>query len=79
VLLVGFGVFFAMALILWTEGTRRIPAAEAAFLGTAEVPLAPLFAWLILAELPPVATLLGGALVLAAVFAHAAHDLVKAA
>lgn len=75
VLLVLFGGVWALALILWTEGTRLIPAAEAGLLGSAEVPLAVLFAWLILTELPPSASFIGGAVVLAAVFAHAARDL----
>ena len=57
--------------MLWTEGSRLIPAAEAGLLGSAEVPFAILFGWLFLAEFPPVASLLGGAIVLAAVmFAH---------
>jgi drug/metabolite transporter (DMT)-like permease len=42
------------------------------------VPFAILFGWLFLAEFPPVASLLGGAIVLAAVFAHAARDLAVA-
>jgi drug/metabolite transporter (DMT)-like permease len=45
--------------------------------GTAETPLAPLLAWLILAELPPVVTFVGGGIVLAVILAHAAHDFVE--
>jgi drug/metabolite transporter (DMT)-like permease len=78
VLLAAFGVSFAIASVLWTEGSRLIPAAEAGLLGSAEVPFAILFGWLFLAEFPPVASLLGGAIVLAAVFAHAARDLAVA-
>lgn len=70
-----FGLIFAFAAILLTEGTRLIPAAEAGLLGTAETPLAPLLAWLFLAELPPPASLIGGAIVLAVVLVHAARDL----
>ena len=40
VILVLFGVSFAVAVVLWTEGTRRIPAAQSGLLGTAELPLA---------------------------------------
>lgn len=65
-----FGLSFAVAAILWTEGTRLIPAAESGLLGSAETPFAVLFAWLLLAELPPAASFLGGAVVLAAVIAH---------
>ncbi len=73
-LLVAFGVAFAVALVLLTEGAKLIPAAESGLLGSAETPLAPVFAWIILAELPPLASLVGGAIVLAAVFAHASVD-----
>lgn len=74
VLLVAFGASFALASVLWTEGSRLIPAPESALLGGAEVPFAILFAWLFLAELPPAASLVGGTIVLAAVFAHAGRD-----
>jgi len=69
-----FGTCFAVAVVLWTEGTRMIPAAEAGLLGSAETPFAILLAWLLLAELPPAASLIGGGIVLAAVFTHAARS-----
>ncbi len=74
VLLVTFGTSFALASILWTEGARLIPAAESGLLGSAEVPFAILFAFLFLAEVPPAASMIGGAIVLCAVFAHAGRD-----
>lgn len=74
VLLGLFGLSFAVASVLWTEGARLIPAAEAGLLGSAEVPFAILFAWILLAELPPLASFIGGAIVLVAVFAHAGLD-----
>jgi drug/metabolite transporter (DMT)-like permease len=77
VLLALFGISFAVAVVLWTEGTRMVPAAEAGLLGSAETPFAILLAWLLLAELPPSASFIGGGVVLAAVFAHAARDLVR--
>jgi drug/metabolite transporter (DMT)-like permease len=77
VLLVLFGVAFAVAVVLWTEGTRMVPAAEAGLLGSTETPFAILLAWLLLAELPPLASAIGGGVVLAAVFAHAARDLAR--
>jgi drug/metabolite transporter (DMT)-like permease len=73
-LLAVFGASFAVAAVLWTEGARLLPAAEAGLLGSAEVPFATLFGWLFLAELPPAASFTGGGMVLLAVFAHAAHD-----
>ncbi|MDH6229976.1 drug/metabolite transporter (DMT)-like permease [Mesorhizobium soli] len=78
VLLVAFGISFAAASILWTEGTRRIPAAEAGLLGSAEVPFAVLFGWIFLAEFPPATSLIGGAVVLSAVLAHAGRDWLQA-
>ena len=74
VLLATFGASFALSSILWTEGARLIPAAESGLLGSAEVPFAILFAFLFLGEIAPAASLIGGAIVLAAVFAHAGRD-----
>jgi len=78
VLLAAFGCSFALASILWTEGSRLIPSAEAGLLGSAEVPFAILFALLFLGEVPPMASIIGGAIVLCAVFAHAGRDWMKA-
>ncbi len=74
-LLVLFGVSFAVAVVLWTEGTRMIPAAEAGLLGSSETPFAIALAWLLLSEIPPTASFVGGGIVLAAVFAHASRDM----
>ena len=74
-LLILFGCSFAVAVVLWTEGTRHISAAESGLLGTAEVPFAILLAWLALSELPPTTSIAGGTIVLTAVLAHAARDL----
>jgi drug/metabolite transporter (DMT)-like permease len=75
--IVAFGLSFAAASVFWTEGARLLPAPEAGLLGAVEVPLAILFAWLILAEAPPLQSIVGGAVVLAAVFAHAGRDVLK--
>jgi len=74
ILLATFGASFALSSILWTEGARLIPAAESGLLGSAEVPFAILFAFLFLGEIAPGASMIGGAIVLAAVFAHAGRD-----
>ena len=73
-----FGVAFALGAILLTEGTRLIPAAEAGLLGTADTPIAVFLAWLVLAELPPAASVVGGAIALGAVIAHAGRDVAEA-
>jgi drug/metabolite transporter (DMT)-like permease len=70
ILMCAFGISFAAAVILWTEGTRLVTAAESGLLGSTEVPLAILFAWLFLGEMPPAASLVGGAVVIVAVFGY---------
>lgn len=70
-----FGLSFAFAVILWTEGAKLIPAAESGLLGSAEVPLAIFFSWLILSELPPPASFAGGTIVLLAVVLYARQDM----
>ncbi len=76
-LLVLFGLVFAGATVLWIEGTKLIPAAESGLLGSAETPIAIALAWLILSEVPPLASILGASIVLATVLAHAKADLAK--
>ncbi len=66
-ILIAFGLIFAIASVTLAEGVRRIPAAEAALLSALESPLAPLWAFLIFAAIPAVSTLIGGAIILAAV------------
>jgi drug/metabolite transporter (DMT)-like permease len=66
-----FGLFQnASGLAFYAIGSRRIPAAEATLLAALEVPLTPLWVWLILGETPALATLAGGSIVLTAMFVH---------
>jgi len=74
VLLATFGLSFAIASVMWTEGSRLIPAAESGLLGSAEVPFAIFFGWLFLSELPPETSVIGGAIVLGAVLWHTGRD-----
>jgi drug/metabolite transporter (DMT)-like permease len=64
----GFGLVFAVASVTMAEGARRLPAAETALISALETPLAPLWAYLVLSELPNSLTVLGGAVILLAVF-----------
>ncbi len=57
-----------------TIGARLIPAAEVALITLLEVVLGPLWVWLALSEHPSTTTLLGGAVVLAAVVVQARGD-----
>jgi DME family drug/metabolite transporter len=58
-------------LIAFSAGSRHLPAADLLLLAQTEVVLAPVWAWLVLGEVPAVATLAGGAIVLGAVSAQA--------
>jgi drug/metabolite transporter (DMT)-like permease len=64
----GFGLVFAVASVTMAEGARRLPAAETALISALETPLAPLWAYLVFSELPTRFTLLGGIIILLAVF-----------
>lgn len=66
------GVFQVGAgLILYTLGSRSLPAAELALLSLAEVLLAPVWVWLLLGETAGLKTLIGGAILLAAIAGNA--------
>ena len=58
---------FGLGLLLLTLGSQLVSATEAALIGALDAPLAPLWVWLAFAEQPPVASLLGGGIVMAAV------------
>lgn len=65
--LICFGLVFAIASVTLSEGARRLPSGETALLSTLEMPLAPVFAFLILAEVPTSTVLAGGLIIFAAV------------
>ncbi len=67
ILTLGFGVFFAIASIALMEGAKRLPSAETALLSSLETPLAPVFAFVLLSELPGLQTIIGGTIIFAAV------------
>lgn len=68
----GMGVFqVGSGLILYTLGSRSLPAAELALLSLAEVLLGPLWVWLFLDETASLNTLTGGAVLLAAIAGNA--------
>jgi len=68
----GMGVFQVGAgLILYTLGSRTLPAAELTLLSLAEVLLGPLWVWLFLGETVTINTLIGGCVLLAAIAGNA--------
>lgn len=69
-----FGLCFVMGavqltlgLILFTIGSRSVPAAQLALIALVEPTLSPLWAWLASGELPPIWTFIGGAVIVAAI------------
>lgn len=66
------GVFQVGAgLVLYTLGSRSLPAAELTLLSLAEVLLGPFWVWLFLGEDASIRTLIGGMLLLAAIVGNA--------
>lgn len=68
-------VQLALGLWLFTMALRRLPAAQAALLAIVEMALGPLWVWLVYAETPTPLSLVGGALVLAAVVGNGLAEL----
>ena len=62
---IGFGM------VLFTAGSRHVPAAELALLSLTEVVLGPLWVWLGVGEVPRLLTVVGGAIVLVAIAGRA--------
>ena len=58
-------------LVLFTLGSRHVPAAELTLLSLTEVVLGPIWVWLAFTEVPSSATLLGGCIVLTAIAGQA--------
>jgi drug/metabolite transporter (DMT)-like permease len=56
-----------LGLVLLTIGARLIPAAQVGLITLLEVVLGPLWVWIALSERPGTATLVGGAIVIAAI------------
>jgi len=74
-----FGVVqLGLGLLFLTEGTRRIPASQAALIGSLDIPLAAFWVWIAFAEIPPVPSVIGGSIVLLAVFGHMQQSYAKA-
>lgn len=65
-ILLAFGVVFALASVTLTMGARILPPAETALLSALETPLAPVWAFLLLSELPTGAAVVGGVMIMAA-------------
>lgn len=60
-------VQLSLGLILFTIGSRSVPAAQLALIALVEPVLSPLWAWAVSRELPPVWTFVGGAVIVGAI------------
>ncbi|MEZ5796059.1 MAG: DMT family transporter [Paracoccaceae bacterium] len=70
-LMAAFGlVNSTLAFALFIHGARLVTPVETALIGALEVPVTPLWVWLIHDERPDAPTLIGGALVMVAVLGH---------
>lgn len=77
-LLAFFGIGqFGIGFLLFMAGARLIPAAQTSLIGMLETVLGPVWVWLVLNERPDAASLTGGALILVALVANTAVDLVR--
>jgi drug/metabolite transporter (DMT)-like permease len=73
--LFAFGVVnLGLGLAFFATGARLVPAAIAALLGTFEPLLGPIWVWLVHGEIPSARTILGGAIVFAALITHIAME-----
>jgi drug/metabolite transporter (DMT)-like permease len=66
--LAGFGIMtMAIALPCYLAGTAHVPAGQAMLISALEMPFAPLWVWLVFAEMPPGTSLIGGGVVALAI------------
>lgn len=65
-----------LGLALFVTGARLVPSPIAALIGTAEPMLGPLWVWLFLNEVPSSLTLIGGAIILAALMTHLSWQMI---
>jgi drug/metabolite transporter (DMT)-like permease len=75
-LLMGGGLA-AFGMVMYTYGTKYVPAAEVVLLSLTEVVLGPVWAVLIVGEIPGYFTIAGGVIVLAAVFLFSLLSLLR--
>ena len=64
-------VQLTLGLILFTIGSRSVPAAQLSLIALVEPVLSPLWAWLVASELPPIWTFIGGGVIVGAIVIQA--------
>jgi len=70
-LCLGYGVITAWGLVIFTVGSRHVPAAIMTLLALTEVLLGPFWVWVFLGEVPHAVTLVGGGMLLLAISGQA--------
>lgn len=60
-------VQIGLGLILFTRGSRSVPAAELALIALVEPTLSPIWVWLAVGEVPAATTIVGGAIIMGAI------------
>ena len=71
-------VQLGLGLVLFTIGTRTVPAAQAVVIGLLEIVLGPFWVWLAFGEQPAAIALFGGVIVVAAVIGNAGFGVAAA-
>lgn len=66
-----------LGLVLYALGSRHVPAAESTLLAMTEVVLSPIWVWLVFGETAGVLMLVGGSILLSALFANAITGVVR--
>jgi len=72
-----YGALIAGALAIYTIGSRTVPTAELTLLSLTEVLLGPVWVWLGVGEVPDLMTIVGGAVLLAAIAGLAVHGMLR--
>ena len=67
-IMASFGLIFAIASVTLVLGARFLPSSETALISTLEAPFAIFLAWILLSETPTSYTIIGGLIILTAVF-----------
>jgi drug/metabolite transporter (DMT)-like permease len=76
-ILFGFGAInLGAGLAMFVTGARVVPAALTALIGTGEPVLGPIWVWIFHGEVPSVRTIIGGAIVMAALVWHISRELI---
>jgi drug/metabolite transporter (DMT)-like permease len=66
-------VQIGLGMVLFTLGSRLVPAGPLALLSLIEIVVGPFLVWLVFAEVPTMGTLIGGAVVIGAIVAQSVH------